>query len=99
MKVEGRKLEDGSMELRYVYTPEELAAVSDYHENHEAVTKAIGPLFAWPNIPMPGIHKVKYCVIDKDGRSETIEAYGDIHAGQVALKTCGGPFQLSCAAC
>ena len=99
MKVEGRKLEDGSMELKYIYTPEELAAVSDYHEKHEAVIDAVGPLFVFPNIPMPGIHKIKYCVTDKDGHSETIEAYGDIHAGHVALKSCGGPFQLRCEGC
>lgn len=99
MKVEGRKLEDGSMELKYIYTPEELDAVSDYHEKHEAVTEAIGPLFTWPNIPMPGIHKVKYCITGNDGNSQTIEAYGDIHAGQVALKACGGPFQLRCVPC
>lgn len=80
MKINGKLQSDETLIITFEISKAERESIQKSSETIDSVPENTSLFF-----PNPFERKTDYCVSCPDGRRETIWAYGDIHAGIVAL--------------
>ncbi|RYF98748.1 MAG: hypothetical protein EOO07_37730 [Chitinophagaceae bacterium] len=73
MRIDSKGLDDGSLEVKIIFEPNEIDEFNWASPKSTTTT-------TWG--------KTDYCISCRDGKSYTIETYGDIAAGIEAAATC-----------